>query len=264
MLKIIKRYLPKILINTIYKFLHFYRTTLLKGNNYFCPICKFKASKFLPYGQDHDAIKKFKIIGMGYRINALCPNCFSKDRERLVYLFLEKLLKQKVINFDSKIIHFSPESSLENNFFRKKFINYTTADIVIGKCDVDIDLQNFEYKEKNFDLVICNHVLEHIEDDMIAIKNIYSILKPGGFALLQVPLSTLIDKDFKKNEFNTKKEKLNLYGQVDHVRIFSEKNYLKKIEQNGFILAIDEMFQEKKILPSHGLNNSEKVIFVKK
>ena len=68
---------------------------------------------FYPTGEDHEAIKKYKIIGMGYRNNAICPNCFSKDRERLVYLFLQKLLKQNIINLHSKIIHFSPESSLE-------------------------------------------------------------------------------------------------------------------------------------------------------
>jgi len=264
MFKKVKKYLPKPLINLIYKSLHIYRTIALKGDNYFCPICKYKAKKFLPYGQDHEAIKKFNIIGMGYRENALCPNCFSKDRERLVFLFLKKLMKQNRINLNSKIIHFSPEASLENNLFRNNFTNYTTADIIKDKCDLNIDLQNFYYQEKNFDLVICNHVLEHIKDDIIALENIYSILKPGGLALLQVPLSTDIEKDFQKNEINTEKENLNLYGQKDHVRIFAEKNYLEKIEQNGFILEIDEMIAEKKNLPSFGLNFLEKVILVKK
>jgi len=264
MVKIVKRYLPKVLTNAIYKFLHFYRTILLKGNNYFCTICKFKASRFLPYSQDHDAIKKFNIIGMGHRKNALCPNCFSKDRERLVYLFLEKQLKKKMINFDSKIIHFSPESSLENNFFRKKFTNYTTADIITDKCDVDLDLQNFNYKEKNFDLVICNHVLEHVENDMVAIKNIYSILKPNGLAILQVPLSTLIKKDFKKENVNTNNERLDNYGQIDHVRIISKENYLKKLEQVGFKLKLDYMESEKNNIPSYGLNLKEFIIQVEK
>ena len=177
MLKAIKKYLPKNVITVIYKSLNFYRTFLLKGDNYLCPICNFNASKFLPYGEDHEAIKKYKIIGMGYRNNAICPNCFSKDRERLVYLFLQKLLKENVINLHSKIIHFSPESSLEKNLFRKNFTNYITADIIFEKCDVNIDLQNFKYEDKNFDFVICNHVLEHIENDNIAIKNIYNILK---------------------------------------------------------------------------------------
>ena len=264
MLKIIKKYLPKVIVHIFYKFIHFCRAILLKGDSYFCPICKFKASKFLSYGQDYDAIKKFKIIGMGHRKNALCPNCLCKDRERLVYLFLEKQLKEKKINSVSKIIHFSPEYSLENNFFRKKFTNYTNADITNGKCNIDIDLQNFNYKEKNFDLVICNHVLEHIENDLIALKNIYLILKPKGLAILQVPLSTIIKKDFKKENINTDKERLYNYGQIDHVRVFSKENYLDKLKHVGFKLKLDYMEKEKKNIISYGLNLEEFIIQVEK
>jgi SAM-dependent methyltransferase len=264
MYKPIKKYLPKIVTNVIYKLLHFNRTFLLKGDKYLCPICNFNASKFIPYGEKHDAIKKYNIIGMGYRNNAICPNCFSKDRERLVYLFLQKLLKQKIINFHSKIIHFSPESSLENNLFRKNFTNYTTADIIFEKCDVNIDLQNFKYEDKNFDFVICNHVLEHIENDNVAIKNIYTILKKGGFAILQVPLSIDIKEDFKKKEISTEKEQLNLYGQRDHVRIYSKKNYVEKIKKAGFKIHIDKMKKEKNNIPSFGLNFNEFIILVEK
>ncbi len=261
MLRLIKSCLPKPIIEIIYKYLRFYRLFFLKGNNFFCPICKFKASKFLPYGKDYEAIKRYKIIGMGFRKNAICPNCFSKDRERLSYLFLQKLINEKSINYSSKIIHFSPEMSLERNFFRKHFLNYFTADIIKNKSDFIIDLQNFNFKEKNFDLVICNHVLEHIEDDAAALKNIYSILKPGGIALLQVPLSTIIDIDFKKENIISDTDRLNFYGQLDHVRIYSEKNFLQKIKKTGFNHYINEMIVEKKNLPSYGLNEIEKIIF---
>tara|TARA_Y100001970_G_C14110263_1_gene790467 strand:+ start:45 stop:839 length:795 start_codon:yes stop_codon:yes gene_type:complete len=264
MLKLIKSYLPKLIIDIIYKYLHFYRLFFLKGNNFFCPICKFKASKFLPYGKDYEAIKKFKIIGMGFRENAICPNCFSKDRERLSYLFLESLISKKSINFSSKILHFSPENSLERNFFRKKFSNYFTADIIKNKSDFVIDLQNFNFKEKNFDLVICNHVLEHIEDDILALKNIFSILKPGGIAILQAPVSTIIDIDFKKEGVTSNADRLKFYGQTDHVRIYSEKNFLQKIKNIGFEFNINEMINEKNNLPSYGLNKMEKVIFATK
>ena len=264
MLKLIKSYIPKPIIGIIYKYLRFLRLFFFKGNNFFCPICKFKASKFLPYGKDYEAIKKFEIIGMGFRKNAICPNCFSKDRERLFFLFLQKLINEKSINYSSKIIHFSPEPSLERNFFRKNFSNYFTADIIKNKSDFIIDLQNFNFEEKNFDLVICNHVLEHIEDDNIALENIYSILKPGGLAILQVPLSTIIDIDFKKEGVASDIERLKFYGQSDHVRIYSEKNFLQKIKKIGFSINVNEMISEKNNLPSYGLNKKEKVIFATK
>jgi len=264
MLKLIKSYIPKPIIGIIYKYLRFLRLFFYKGNNFFCPICKFKASKFLPYGKDYEAIKKFEIIGMGFRKNAICPNCFSKDRERLSYLFLQKLISEKSINYSSKIIHFSPESSLERNFFRKNFSNYFTADIIKNKSDFIIDLQNFNFEEKNFDLVICNHVLEHIEDDNIALKNIYSIIKPGGLAILQTPLSKIIDEDYTNPSVKTDNDRLNFYGQEDHVRIYSKKSLIQKIKKVGFeikILQLEDFFLQNE---SIGLIKDEEILFAKK
>ena len=122
--------------------------------------------------------------------------------------------------------------------------------IEINKSDFIIDLQNFKFEEKNFDLVICNHVLEHIEDDNIALENIYSILKPGGLAILQAPLSKIIDVDFKKEGVVSDIERLKFYGQSDHVRIYSEKNFLQKIKKIGFSINVNEMIIEKSIFNS--------------
>lgn len=258
----IKKYLPKFIINLLYKFLHVFRTIYLKGDNFICPICNFQASRFLSYGDDNEAVIKFKIIGMGFRKNAICPMCQSKDRERLIFLFLKKLLKKKLIKYSSNIIHFSPERSIEKNFFRKKFVNYITADILAGKVDFILDLQDFKFKKKNFDLVICNHVLEHIENDLLAMKNIFSIMKSGGIAILQVPFSSNIDKDYKTDAVKSDLDRLNYYGQTDHVRVYSESNYLKKLKDTGFNVQSDDMLQQKQNIPSYGLNSSEKIIFV--
>ena len=99
---------------------------------------------------------------------------------------------------------------------------------------------------------------------MVAIKNIYSILKPNGVAILQVPLSTLIKKDFKKENVNTDNGRLDNYGQIDHVRIISKENYLKKLEQVGFKLKLDYMESEKNNITSYGLNLKEFIIQVEK
>lgn len=264
MRKAIKKFLPKNVVSVIYKSLNFYRTFLLKGDNYLCPICNFNASKFLPYGEDHEAIKKYNIIPMGHRKNAICPKCYSKDRERLIYLFLQSLLKKNLMNYNSKIIHFAPEKSIEKNFFRKKFSNYITADISGINVDFNLDLQNLSFTQSNFDLVICNHVLEHIDNDIVAIQNIFSILKEGGIAILQVPFSRMIKRDFKIKNVNSNKDRLKIYGQEDHVRIYSEKEYMEKLKKVGFKLVIEDMKNYKVHKPSYGLNELEYIFFLKK
>lgn len=264
MIKKLRTYLPNFINDNINRFLQSFRVLYYKGKNFHCPICEYEASKFISYGIDNEITKKYNIIGMGLRENAICPNCYSKDRERLVYLFLIELIKKQIINYSSKVIHFSPEQSLKKNFFEKNFSNYLTADITSKKVDLNLDLQNFEYKEKNFDLVICNHVLEHIDNDIVAIQNIFSILKEGGIAILQVPFSRMIKRDFKIKNVNSNKDRLKNYGQEDHVRIYSEKEYMEKLKKVGFKLVIEDMKNYKVHKPSYGLNEHEYIFFLKK
>ena len=264
MIKKIKAYLPKFALNIIYSFLHNFRIIYYKGKKFTCPICNYQASSFLAYGTDNEAIKKYKIIPMGYRKNVLCPKCYSKDRERLIYLFIKTLLNNKLLNYNSKIIHFAPEIAIEKNFFRKNFNNYLTADIASDKVDFNLDLQNFNFTQSNFDLVICNHVLEHIEDDVKALENIFNLLKPGGFAILQVPFSNLIIKDFSLANLNSKKDRLKYYGQEDHVRIYSKNGFVNKIKNTGFDLKIyksSEFYDKKNNL---GLVENEEIFFATK
>ena len=132
----------------------------------------------------------------------------------------------------------------------ENFNNYLTADIASDKVDFNLDLQNFNFTQSNFDLVICNHVLEHIEDDVKALENIFNLLKPGGFAILQVPFSNLIIKDFSLANLNSKKDRLKYYGQEDHVRIYSKNGFVNKIKNTGFDLKIykSSEFYDKKII----------------
>ena len=264
MLKLIKSYIPKPIIGIIYKYLRFLRLFFYKGNNFFCPICKFKASKFLSYGKDYEAIKKFKIISMGFRKNAICPNCFSKDRERLLFLFFSYFKNKLYINENSSILHFSPEKTLTNYFFRKHFTNYKTSDFFDKKANFKIDLENTLNHEKKYDLIICNHVLEHIHNDSQALDNINNLLKNGGHAILLTPYSELIDDDIYLGKSLTNKQKLEFYGQNDHVRVYSKKNLIKKIEYAGFDLKLMKREDFCSINKKMGLIEEEKIFLAKK
>jgi predicted SAM-dependent methyltransferase len=264
MIKKVKQILPNFILSILYSILHNLRVIYYKGKKFTCPICNYQASQFLAYGTDNEAVKKYNIIPMGYRKYAICPKCYSKDRERLIYLFIQSLLKKNLIGYNSKIIHFAPEKSIEKNLFRKKFSNYITADIFGNNVDFNLDLQNLSFTQSNFDLVICNHVLEHIDDDTKALENIFNLLSPYGLAILQVPFSKKIKKDFKIDNVDSNEDRLKFYGQEDHVRIYSEIEYVEKLKKAGFKVEIDDMKNYKTHKPSYGLNYLENVFFLKK
>lgn len=258
--KITQNFLKYLLRN----FLYIFRKLYYSGNNIYCSICKKSFRRMLPYGASNSAIKKYKIFSMGFRKNCICPNCYSKDRERLVCLFLKFLLNNDFLQKNSKILHFSPERSLEHYFFKGKFKNYYTANLRGKNIDFKIDLsKKIAFRDK-FDLIICNHVLEHIQNDILALKNIYSMLSKDGMAILQTPYSKIIDQDYFINENLSPEENLKLYGQDDHVRIYSKKSLINKIKNTGFELEIfpSTYFNSDRL--NYGLIDEEEVLFAKK
>ncbi len=218
----------------------------------------------MSYGASNSAIKKYRIFSMSHRKNCICPNCYSKDRERLVYLFLKYLQNNGFLQKNSRILHFSPERSLEHYFFKGKFENYYTANLKGKNIDFEIDLsKKIELKDK-FDLIICNHVLEHIQNDISALENIYSMLSEGGMAILQTPYSKIIDQDYFINKKLSPEENLKFYGQNDHVRIYSKKSLINKIKNTGFELEIFQSNYFNNDRFNYGLIEEEEVLFAKK
>lgn len=139
-----------------------------------CPICSY-SGVFLQVG-----------ASSGIRMNAQCPECGSLERHRLQYLTFQEI-KQ---NFDLKtlsMIHFAPESFFSERF-RAAFGSYTTADLDMKGVDFNVDLCDLPFPDSSFDVVYASHVMEHIGDDRKAIFEIHRILRPGGFAILPVPI----------------------------------------------------------------------------
>jgi len=232
--KVIPFWLGKKLRGTYQKFLGFY----YKGNKYYCPYCKHSFKKMLPDGFDLPVIKEKHIIGSGYRKNCTCPRCFSKDRDRLIYLFLKN--KTEIFSSHNKILHIAPEAWLKELFQRIPDIDYTSGVKKISPMGYyydrmirEVDITNLEMKDNLYDVVICNHVLEHIIDDEIAISEIYRVLKPGGWAILQVPISASLEKTYEDSSIISKRGREMHFGQFDHVRIYGQ-DYPKRLEQAGF------------------------------
>jgi SAM-dependent methyltransferase len=200
------------------------------GNKVHCPICDHRYKKFLPYGR------------INARENALCPNCLSLERHRLMWLYL----KEKTNFFSGKlnVLHFAPEPCFIPRFEEQHRDGYITADIESPLAKVKMDIHQIPFSENHFDVVLCNHVLEHVKDDIQAMKEIHRVLKPSGWAILQVPFFNPVpDQTFEDNSITDKRERERIFGQDDHVRKYG-KDYTSRIERSG-LKPSEEKFAER-------------------
>lgn len=207
-----------------------------KGNTYKCPVCNKEFRKMLPGGFDLEVIKQKEIIGSGLRNNNICPYCQSTDRDRLVFLYLSQ--KTQIFNQAVKILHISPEPALYNAIKKHDNILYVTgtkyAEGIYYHKEIDlVDLLDLPYYDGEFDMVICNHVLEHIIDDTKAISEIYRVTTYGGLAILQVPVSEQLEVTYEDESIIDEKSREKHFGQFDHVRIYG-KDYRSRLENSGF------------------------------
>lgn len=215
------------------------------GNNVTCPICHHSYRKFLPYGR------------INSRPNALCPNCLSLERHRLIWMYLEQ--RTNSFHPEKTILHIAPEACFIKRLKKTHGKNYTTADIESPLADVKMDIHQIPFGENTFDVVLCNHVLEHVKNDILAMQEIHRVLKPGGLAILQVPFFNPVPAETVEDATITdpaKREKA--FGQDDHVRKYG-KDYSKRIARAGLKPVADDFVNElsDEIRKKHGLVKGE-------
>ncbi len=222
---IIKFLVRKVPRPILIKFSYFFSAIIrvfYRGNNVECPICEHRFRKFLPYGPK----------GMN---NRLCPKCLSLERHRLIWLYL----KEKTGFFSDKLrlLHIAPEQTFLDKFKKMSNLDYVTADLESPIADVKMDIRDMPFDDNSFDVVLCNHVLEHIDDDKKAISEIRRVLKKGGWAILQVPLDCNLETTYEDLSITDPKQREKLFGQYDHVRLYG-RDYGSILAQSG--LKIDE------------------------
>lgn len=251
--------LIKFLINTIprpyliwwSKFLAPLVDILFRGNDFTDPINGKSYRKFLPYGY----VKQ--------RDNALSPGTLSLERHRLLWLYLNN--ETNFFSKTLKVLHIAPEQCFYNLFKNLKNINYTTFDLNSPLADIKGDICNMPFKENSFDFILCNHVLEHINDDKKAMKELYRVLNKNGTAILQVPINQKSSKTFEDSSIVNKKERIEKFGQYDHIRLYG-LDYFKKLESFGFKvdpLKYSKEFTESEII-KYGLLKDEIIPVCKK
>lgn len=194
---------------------------LLKGDNVKCPVCEHSYSKFLPYG--YSAISK--------RSNVLCPNCLSLERHRLIWLYLQQ--ESDFFSKKRKMLHIAPEQCFYKRFRQMKNLDYTTGDLLSPLADVKFDLHDIPFADNTYDVIFCNHVLEHVEDDARCMRELYRVLKPGGFAILQVPIDYQRAKTYEDPSITSAEDREKHFWQKDHVRLFG-LDYPQRLTAAGF------------------------------
>ncbi|MDZ7740893.1 MAG: methyltransferase domain-containing protein [Bacteroidota bacterium] len=244
--------------------------TYYRGKRYHCPFCKNSFRKMLPGGFDLPVIKEKHIIGAGRRNNDVCPRCYSTDRDRLLYLFLQNktdILKKKNV----KLLHIAPAGAMKALLSVQDNIEYIMGTkhhqgFYYSKDILIFDITNMDYPDNTFDVILCNHVLEHIEDDIKAMAELHRVLKPGGWAILQVPISYKIDKTYENPAILGEKDREAHFGQFDHVRIYG-KDYFDRLGSVGFRVIKSDPFQEDwgiENIEQYALNREEAVFMARK
>ena len=242
----------------------FIRKARFLGSKYYCPICDSMVRKFRPYGFKFPVLTEKNIIGGGYRLNAQCPVCKSTDRERLLYLYLSN--KTSLFTEQVKLLHVAPEPALSAFIEKHSNIDYLTADINSDSVMVKMDITEIDYPDKSFDVIICNHVLEHIIDDSKAMSELHRVLKSGGWGILQVPMSLSLTTTYEDFSITDPTEREQVFGQSDHVRIYAV-DYLDRLRDAGFQVNPFEWWTDKAFADSnnkHGLLQDECIFVVRK
>ena len=209
------------------------RRIALRGNNNFCPICNQSFVVFLPYG-----VRK--------RPNAQCPNCQSLERQRLIWLYAQQkgLFQQRV-----RLFHVSPETVLFKKFSKDARVDYVPVDKFAPGYDgaypkgtQNVDITEIPFPDNSFDAILCIHVLEHVPDDAKAMRELHRVLKPSGWAIVQVPLDKTRAATYEDFSIVDPKEREKAFGQPDHVRWYG-LDYAQRLEAAGFRVSVEPFAQ---------------------
>lgn len=196
-----------------------------RGNAFEDPISGKKYRRLLPYGR------------LQSRANALAPHSLSLERHRLIWLYLKN--RTDFFTNPKRVLHIAPEYCFIKPFKKLTNLNYLTADLISPWADIEMDVQNIPFHDSSFDVVICNHVLEHVDDDRKAMRELLRVIKPGGFGIFQVPLDYSIEVTLEDKSINTPELREKHYKQRDHLRLYG-KDYAKRLREVGFDVTEDD------------------------
>jgi SAM-dependent methyltransferase len=251
---------------TPYAFIKAYRHILrqkerfiYRGNKVTCPICM-------------STFKSFAAYKPSKRKNSRCINCGSLERHRLQFLYLTEKTDLFKPNNNLKLLHFAPEKPLYSAIAKCGNIEYTKCDLSPRSPDFreisdvqKVDITNIAFDDNSFDVILCNHVLEHIEDDHAAMKELYRVLNKNGWGIFQVPIKHRSEKTYEDFSITGSRQRKKAFGQHNHVRIYG-RDYTERLKNAGFTVVKDDyatsLSEADRI--KYGINPREVIFLCKK
>ncbi len=253
----IRSFAKRVYLKTI-KFIWFFDALLYLGSNFSCPICTWNFRKMKPFKEFFYI--KGELIDH-YTDNAICPRCGSDIRHRFSFNFLKD--NTKIFISRIKLLHFAPETYLSAYLRKQSNIEYVCCDIDPAQFpgSIKVNITNIQFFDASFDAIICIHVLEHIQNDIKAIGELYRILRPGGWALIAIPVYgdttfELYDLDYDGRE--------TMYGTGEHMRM-NGLDFTDKLTAAGFsvsVVSFDDVlgnYMDRNIVTPH--TESDKYLF---
>lgn len=197
------------------------RRRFFRGDAVHCPCCDGHWSRFLDAGSPARP--------------AACPGCDSRERQRLLYLYLRD--RTDLFKGGVRLLHIAPEECLQSSLTGLPAIDYVSADMASSAAMMRMDITDIPFPADSVDVILCSHVLEHVNDDRRAMRELCRVLKPGGWAILQVPLDRQRSSTYEDMNITAPAERERLFGQWDHVRVYG-RDYTDRLRDAGFAVEV--------------------------
>lgn len=203
-----------------------------------CEICGSGIRHRQDVGYGYPSLERLQVVGGMRRNRDRCPICHSSSRERLIWYYLTRRYFTAMVVRQLTVAHFAPEKGLSAQLQKRYGKGYQAYDFAPSRYrHLDaVAFQNLEQltlEDKSVDLLICNHVLEHVGSVPAALSEIRRVLKPGGLAILQVPVSLKLNRTIEADGSEDDAARISKFGQADHLRLFSRPGYLASLAEAG-------------------------------
>ena len=229
-IRLILNYIPRTILTRASTFIKPIIRIYLSGNRYTDPIDGRSFRGFIPYGYNN------------VRKNALSPSTYSLERHRMLWLYLKN--ETDIFTKKIRLLHFAPEPAFHKIFKNFKNISYDTIDLNSPLAEIKADICDLPIENDTYDYILCNHVLEHIDDDIKAMRELYRVLKKGGIGIFQIPIDVERKNTFEDPSITSPKQRNKIFGQYDHVRIYG-MDYFDRLKSVGF--SVNQIYYGEKL-----------------